>query len=213
MLPNISPTFYHEFKKTYRIKKFTASPATTVSEIVNLGYLDVNRTLRGITSTQRMSFKQAVVSFVQRILSNPPANQQEFDDLHDQCCLNCLAISSPGNAEIRYGQAQKLINMSLKYLYNEFAAFYPNQNLLSFPSNNIEHFFHLPIDGQILGCLVKKNGFTNPGSWQWSQWTYTEYIQFQNQLRARISTSYKPLEIDYLAWNKKGASLSAINPP
>ncbi len=103
--------------------------------------------------------------------------------------------------------------MSLKYLYNEYAAYKGKLNPFKFPDNNIEHFFHLPIDNQILNYLVKNCGFTRPTLLPWSQWGYEHYINFQSQLRDRISDLYRPLEIDYMLWNTKGASVgNAIKP-
>lgn len=97
--------------------------------------------------------------------------------------------------------------MSLKYLYNEYAAYKNKLNPLNFPDNNIEHFFHLPIDNQILNYLVKNCGFTKPKLLPWSQWGYENYINFQSQLRGRINDKYKPIEIDYILWNTNGASI------
>ena len=37
--------------------------------------------------------------------------------------------------------------------------------------------------------------------------TYNHYIAFQNELRVRIGSRYYPLEIDYMIWNMKGASI------
>lgn len=208
MLPNIDQALYARFKKDgYRIKKYAELPVTTIPEVVQLAYLDVNRTIRGIDSEQSHSFKQAVVSFIQSLLAGPPMNQTEFDQLHHKCCLQCLACSSPSGARIHYGQAQKLLNMSLKYLYNEYAAYKGKQNHFGFPDNNIENFFHLPIDSQIRNHLVGSFHFKDPTCLPWSQWSYDHYISFQHQLRKRIGGQYRPLEIDYMLWNKKGPSV------
>lgn len=66
MLPNIDLTFYAKFKKYrpeggYRLIKYEDKPVTKITEIVQLGYLDVNRTLTGIEPKQsqsnRLSFR------------------------------------------------------------------------------------------------------------------------------------------------------------
>jgi len=157
MLPNIDQALYLRFKREgYRKKEYTAAPVQSIDEIVQLGYLDVNRTVRGIEPEQSWWFRQTVVSFINDLLVSPPQNQQSFDLLHDQCCQQCLEAEALGRASIHYGQAQKLLNMSLKYLYNEFAAYYGKVNHFQFPDNNVEHFFHLPIDNQIRDHLVDK---------------------------------------------------------
>jgi hypothetical protein len=208
MLPNIDRSLYARFKKEgYRKNEFKEAPVRNLNEIVQLGYLDVNRTIRGIQTEQSRLFKEIVVLFIEDLLSNPPENQEDFDILHHQCCQQCIEASSLGSARIHYGQAQKLLNMSLKYLYNEFAAYYDDFNLFGFPDNDIEHLFHLPIDSQTRDHLVNYCNFSDPTSLPWSKWAHDHYISFQSQLRSRINENYKPLEIDYLLWNTKGASV------
>jgi hypothetical protein len=209
MLPNIDQTFYPRFKKEgYRIKIFQKAPVTTIREVVQLAYLDVNRTIVGINSEQSNSFKETVVSFIEKLLSNTPTNQIEFDQLHQKCCKQCLEYSSPTGANIHYGQAQKLLNMSLKYLYNEYATYKGKLNQFNFPDNNVEQFFHLPIDNQIIDSLVGKSKFIKSTSLPWSKWTYNHYIQFQHQLRKRIRGKCCSIEVDYMLWNTRGASLA-----
>jgi len=208
MLVNVDQALYARFKREgYRIKKCAEHPVTTIPQIVQLAYLDVNRTIRGIGSEQSDSFRRTVVSFIENLLTSPPANQAAFDELHHQCCQRCLAYSSPSGARIHYGQAQKLLNMSLKYLYNEYAAYKGTLNQFGFPSNNVEHLFHLPIDSQIREFLVGNCRFSDPTHLPWSQWTYDHYISFQHQLRKRLNVEHSPLEIDYMLWNTKGASV------
>lgn len=208
MLPNIDQALYSRFKKEgYRIKKCTESPVTSIPQLVQLAYLDVNRTIRGVNYEQSRSFKQAVVSFIENLLVSPPRNQAEFDQLHHRCCQQCLAYSSPSGARIHYGQAQKLLNMSLKYLYNEYASYKEKLNQFKFPENNVEHLFHLPIDSQIRDYLVGSYRFIAPTRLPWSQWTYDHYISFQHQLRKRLNAQYRPIEIDYMLWNTNGASV------
>ena len=208
MLPNIDNSLYARFKKEgYRKNEFKEAPVRSLNEIVQLGYLDVNRTIRGIQTEQSRLFKEIIVLFIKDLLSNPSENQKDFDILHHQCCQQCIEVSSLGSAHIHYGQAQKLVNMSLKYLYNEFAAYYGDLNRFRFPDNNIEYLFHLPIDSQIRGHLVNNCNFSDPTSLPWSKWSYDHYSSFQSQLRSRINENFKPLEIDYLLWNSKGASV------
>lgn len=208
MLLNIDQTLYPRFKKEgYRIKKFADLPVTSIPQLVQLAYLDVNRTIRGINPEQSRCLKQAILSFIEELLASQPMDQAAFDDLHHQCCQQCLAYSLPNGARIHYGQAQKLLNMSLKYLYNEYVAYKGKLNQFGFPENNIEHLFHLPIDSQIRDCLVVNCRFSNPTCLPWSQWTYDHYMSFQHQLRKRLSTQHRPLEIDYMLWNTNGASV------
>jgi len=208
MLLNIDQALYSRFKKEgYRIKKYAEQPVTTIPQIVQLAYLDVNRTIRGIESKQSSLLKQTVVSFFEKLLTDPPMNQTAFDQLHLLCCRQCVGFSSPNGASIHYGQAQKILNMSLKYIYNEYATYNGKLNQFEFPDNDMERFFHLPIDSQIRDFLVHNCHFIDPTRLPWSQWCYEHYISFQHQLRKRINIQHSPLEIDYMLWNTKGASV------
>lgn len=101
MLPNLDKSLYGRFKKEgYRIKQLSQSPVSTVPDLVQLAYLDVNRTIRGITSDQSASFKQVVVSFIETLLASPPATQADFDQSHHECCQRCLAVSSSNGGHI-----------------------------------------------------------------------------------------------------------------
>jgi len=103
--------------------------------------------------------------------------------------------------------------MSLKYLYNEFAFHLGAMNYFGFPNTNIEHFFHLPIDNEILTFLVKNCGFSRPTPLPWSKWAREHYIAFQAELRARLTRGHKPLVIDYMLWNGSRQSIDdAIRP-
>ncbi len=210
MLLNIDHALYVKFKKYrpvggYRKKEYENKPVPIVSEIVQLGYLDVNRTLRGIEPEQSEIFKDTVVAFINNLLTSSPENQEDFDLLHRRCCEKCL--DAKGGTRIHYGQAQKLLNMSLKYLYNEYAVYRGKVNQLRFPENNVEHLFHLPIDSQIRDFLINNCHFIAPTRLPWSQWNYEHYFSFQSQLRQRLNPQYSPLEIDYMLWNTKGASV------
>jgi hypothetical protein len=140
-------------------------------------------------------FKTAVISAIGEMLIRPPKNQQEFDVLHNDCCQQCIQASSIGKANIHFGLAQKRLNMSLKYVYNEFAAYHGAHNQFHFPDNNVEQYYHLPIASQFRDFLVFNCHFSNPTALPWSQWTYTHYMNFQNQLRARLNLGYNPWKL------------------
>jgi len=208
MLPNIDRNLYARFKQEgYRKKQYAGAPVRSLSGIVQLAYLDVCRTISHIEPQQAQLFTQTVESCIVGLLSQSPETQEAFDLLHHEGCQQCTTASAIGKVRIHYGQAQKLMNMSFKYLYNEFAVYYGQLNQFGFPDNNVEQFFHLPIDNQILTYLLDNCDFCSATSLPWSKWSYDHYINFQSQLRNRLCRGYKPLEIDYLLWNTNGASV------
>jgi len=226
MLPNINPDVYQTFKNNgYMIKNLRRTPVESIGDIVKLGYRDVCRTMRGISNARELSksIKQCVVAFITDLQNRPPTSQSELDRLHQLCCEECIQCREqyiqgckqqcimPFGVEVHYGQAQKIVNMSLKYWYNEFALY--GERNLGFPNNNMEYFFHLPIDNQILSHLVRCCDFRRPTTLPWSKWEYDHYVAFQTELRDRLINNHKPLEIDYMLWNGQNQSLeNAIRP-
>lgn len=214
MLPNISQSDYLAFKnKSYRKTIFKTSPVNNIDDIVQLGYLDVHRTMARIDNVQSQNIKLIVITFINYLQSKPTSSQSEFDERHHQCCTKCVGY--PGTATIHYGQAQKIINMSLKYWYNEFAIYYKlnRSNCLNF-TNNMEFYFHLPIDNNIIDALTKCLNLIVTTSLPWSQWTHNHYITYQLNLRGKLPNGYKALEMDYLLWQpptKKPKSKKASN--
>ena len=82
-------------------------------------------------------------------IGNTPNDQVNFDQFHQELCDNFLNVINSirltaGLAEMSYGQAQKLINLTFKYLstysdYDDFA--------------DLFSFAHMTIDAIVLGNL------------------------------------------------------------
>ena len=97
-------------------------------------------------------------------------------------------------AEITYGQAQKWVNMTMKYL----CVLYEGQcDWL----NKIYSFLHIPIDSIILDKAKKEfqNEFSVNNT-PWSQLSREEYITIQNKLRAVIK-DVTLMDWEFTAWN------------
>lgn len=207
MLRNVDNKVYGRFKiEGYRIKKFKLDAVVSLEDVVRLAYLDVNRTITGVSEEQSRSLRQTVIVAIRNILHTISAC--DFDRSHDECCQECISCST-ASAPIHYGQAQKILNMSLKYLYNEYASYRDSTNSFGFPENNVERLFHLPIDNQILDCLIGSHcRFIRPTNKPWSQWEHSHYLSLQTQLRERMEEQYCALEIDYMIWNTERPSLT-----
>lgn len=218
---HIPPNKYSNFKKTYRIQRLR-NIQCTINDLIDLGYLDVNRTLHKISDNQRKHIKKCVCNFLTTIINckflNQKyckcLNQKYFDNLHDNCCNNIINYNN--GVQINYGQAQKVINLSCKYLYNEFAFwFFNNQNYIINYPNGIEFYFHCPIDNQILKSLDCYNNDINawhrPTKKPWSQWDRNSYKIFQKNLRNHLINNCVPLEVDFILWNPSGIQFNQIH--
>lgn len=95
------------------------------------------------------------------------------------------------------GQAQKLVNMMLKYLY----AYYKCEEIDDL--KEVVKFFHAPIDRYVLNASLGTETFTDnkKNKIPWSQIiSYKEYLDVQKEIRAKIDAN--PL---YQAYKNKTA--------
>ncbi len=77
-----------------------------------------------------------------------------------------------------YGQAQKLINMMLKYLYI-YSKCEGSSEL-----DSIKEWFHCPMDRYVLKASLNAETFNGT---PWSQLTKTQYIECKKQIEAYVS--------------------------
>lgn len=116
-----------------------------------------------------------------------------FNDWHCEQCKKIIDLMKKSQPKIvedfTYGQAQKWLNMTLKYLW-----------MLKLLSERINEWdLHVPIDSYIIDAITgkgKKNELylefdKNKNEYElktpWSQWTYADkYINLQNEIDKKI---------------------------
>ena len=152
-------------------------------------------------------------------------NNEEYDDWHYDTCCKVKKVfhgikDQKGNEAFTYGNAQKMVNMTMKYLYllskssREEKANKTNEILNSVKNNAA--FLHMPIDGYIIDALFEKrvlvceeckndnclrclvgswNGKGNPSKKdcvkKWSRWDYYLYNAVKNQIFHNIDKQYE----------------------
>ena len=120
-------------------------------------------------------------------------NQNNFDAWHEELCNNIIdkycEVKKDEQAFFTYGNAQKWINMTIKYLW-----------LFGMLPNCIkEKDLHIPVDSFIIDALwkdhnvkfpVKENksrerDYSQPSSYvkPWSQWNYEDYQSFHKSIK------------------------------
>lgn len=147
-----------------------------------------------------------------------------FENWHHETC-NALCdtyknVCSKNNILFSYGNAQKWVNMSLKYLsmLNEIYKVYrPGCEFCKAYSANIEKYrseFHVPVDSYIIETVwdedtilpLKNNWTEKRGAYSsskitpWSKWTEKEYSEFQNSLSSSGLLTDSPLDWENQAW-------------
>lgn len=192
-----------------------------LSKCANKAYMDLCRTIRFKTddSNVKAEYKTKICDMlVQKydVLCNTVSDcstesekQNVFDKEHNRICEEIIKTYSE-ISEFTYGQAQKWLNMMLKYV------------LLIEKDSVLKRYLHIPVDSYImqavgsdnqklkyclkLECVPKKNGtigkYSESSSKPWSKWSYEEYIAFQNAVRMAISKSayHSPIEWENGAW-------------
>lgn len=96
---------------------------TAIAAAVNLAYNDTKRTLAGIGkySDNKKKTLECIIEKLKAYFhkEKAPLTEEEFDQIHDELCqLWCKEFESLGDGKLgTYGKAQKIVNMSFKYLY------------------------------------------------------------------------------------------------
>ena len=153
----------------------------SVKAVSRRAYLDLCRTMHGIGNFSgaeklRVETHESVVRFLEDCAEI--ATQLEFDRLHESWCsetLDRFGDLPRSVREVRYGQAQKWVNMVMKYLavleHPEAQRLYPH--------------LHVPIDS-IVYSEARKIGVEEPGRTGWSRLSRDQYTSYQQSLRERI---------------------------
>ena len=154
-------------------------------------YLDFSRTLKIKNKEQHPKRKEDAFSWFNdniQSLTNPNfSSQKEFDNKHEELCKNLVKYWST----LTIGQAQKWINMTLKYWLLLGKERIPNieQNA---------QYFHIPIDGYVQRGMFKKE-FPKPKPWSKIS-DYNEYFKYQSTHREK-NPDTKPIIDEFEFFN------------
>lgn len=187
-------------KKFYRICVF-GTEENNEKAAANRAYRDMCRTIRfekGVDQKLKNDCRTKVVKLIETEIKkcNSIDTVEKYDEFHDYLCLRIIdCYDNPTIAQITYGQAQKWVNMTMKYL----CVLYEGQcDWL----NKIYSFLHIPIDSIILDKAREKfpNDFSVNNT-PWSQFSREEYITIQKKLRAVIK-DVTLMDWEFKAWNR-----------
>ena len=168
-------------------------------------YRDVCRTIeyKGLCKEGRNGFRETVVDEIVNAVVSLYSNAKSFEDWHTVLCENIIqkAIEGDEKFSFHWGQAQKWVNMTLKYL-----------RLMGVRFDSIEAEMHIPIDSYIIeaaaessdddlveGIAVKGLGIKLDWDKTWSRCDDKgKYSTFQGAVREK--TDNKQLEWEEKAW-------------
>jgi hypothetical protein len=150
---------------------------------VDRAYLDFNRTLHGLRNVPRAQelrrhVRDSLATAISAICNpSDEMTQAAFDDWHRRSCGSIIDAFQALSFEFHAGQAQKWINMTLKYVFvfgetriPGFSGAYP--------------FCHSPIDRIVIERLTPLR-FPKL-SRAWSRLDYDEYIACQEWIRNKF---------------------------
>ncbi|MBM3454360.1 MAG: hypothetical protein FJX80_04340 [Bacteroidetes bacterium] len=171
--------------------------------VINRAYRDLNRTIHGMKNIQLDISKLHYIKISKKLLESinilmnlEIKNQQEYDELHEKECKKLIQsfdeLYKQYNVRLHIGQAQKWINMSIKYF------FALGENRHSFQLKNFK-YFHIPIDN-LIQIELEKNGI-EPLKTKWSRIEdYSEYLTYQKKVR-KSHPKRIPLELEFELFN------------
>nr|DAD64676.1 MAG TPA: hypothetical protein [Caudoviricetes sp.] len=183
-----------DFLKAVYFGDFTDSLKAASSR----AYRDMNRTIRfnGLPDATRLALRAKVNTvFGTELLKlnySCITSQDEFNAWHRSVSDSIKTIYLNEGIRLTYGQAQKWINMTIKYLYM----------IEAYTFDDVFEFLHIPLDNYVFDIARDSLGITRPKV-AWSSWDNYEkqYLQYQNLIREKIDTG-SPLRWEFRYWLK-----------
>lgn len=167
-------------------------------------YRDFNRTLRfgEMDATVRVDLRSQATNILRERISDiaeeTHMTQDGFDSWHCETCSLIRETYVNAGIDFSWGQAQKWVNMTVKYLYIV--------GTCSF--DGIFRFCHVPVDNYVFRIAKKELGIPIPEI-AWSRWSDydSQYMTYQKKLRSRIK-GYDPLRWEFKYWMKEARHLA-----
>jgi len=171
-----------------------------LANCINRAYRDFNRTLHGYGSLPNKEETTKKIKFIlknefEEMKNRDIDNQEKFDSWHQNTCLLLIEFYKQNNFKsFHIGQAQKWINMILKYIFS-----YGNKYLCGY--DNIYQFCHVPLDN----ILIDELKIYNPPKLKmaWSRIdNYKVYSEYQDWFRQKFINL--PLDVEFKLWLGEG---------
>jgi hypothetical protein len=166
--------------------------------VIRRAYQDLCRTVHGIQKFPHARLKAddfLYGAIGELAMKQVDANQASFDAWHEKIANDlCAVYLAAGYKDFYIGQAQKWINMALKYVY----VFFGESYLPGF--SKFFRYCHVPIDNIILG----KDEFKELPLFDcaWSRISnYSAYFAFQSSVRLKFPDA-SPLAIEFWTWQR-----------
>lgn len=191
---------------------------------INKAYYDMQlRTIKGhnndIKDKSITALKDKIKSF---FVNKNTYNQTSFDAWHKDACDNFLSTFNNeaekySVEEQKYGKAQKIVNMSLKYLYcifkcntdKEFDDKQTKFGMQVSPSvvDSYFEYCHMPLDSYTLNWYYSLKKYKTQKKLTWSSLSKDNYNLVQNNIRDYLSgQDHLPknvLKTEFIVWQQE----------
>lgn len=146
-------------------------------------YADMaRRTLRiKENSKERTALKKSATKILRQAVEDLKNDSSDFPKWHEKSC-NALIACYGG--QISYGQAQKWLNMLLKYLY----VYDVNGYETLFSSREGIAALDMPVDSKVIEALHRKYNVKRPTA-GWSVWDRNTYRAYQAAARNALQSA------------------------
>lgn len=154
----------------------------------NIAYMDMARhTLHfDCSKAEKEKTRDAVTKYLQGQIKAlySVGSQKAFDVWHAETCNGIMRFYDGLKGQFHYGQAQKWLNMLIKYLYvynvPELTAAVENERIIE--------WFHVPIDNIVIALAWKNLNLPNPVV-AWSKMSENDYLKYQEELQKSIRST------------------------
>lgn len=168
----------------------------------NSAYLDLNRTIefkksgsisKEIKEKLRTESVGLIKKEIQGIIKILEPCQIIFDNWHTSLCNAIVKSYTDADIPFHYGQAQKWVNMALKYL----------SVINRRTTETIQRYLHVPIDSIIIETAEDEFQI-DPPVHRWSRMDGPEYVEYQKKLceAIRKRTGLTPILWEFKKWNR-----------
>ena len=145
-------SFYNGIKSLEKGSLNSPKEQHSIDIAIKLAYGDAKRTMTGIAELKEekeTAFKNLAQKFYEYFNSEAPSDKNSFDTVHNKLCSTWSdAFSKVSPTHIgTYGKAQKIVNMTFKYLYC-------CKDVCNFEKHFM--FSHVPLDSFTLEWFIRE---------------------------------------------------------
>ena len=173
---------------------------------IQTAYGDFSRTLHGI-GTDSVKLRRKAAGLLETEISGAHViqAQPEYDVWHERVCVDLRETYWKGGyRRFQMGQAQKWLNMALKYYAFLGALLGPQLG----NTGRLLELGHMPIDRVILEALSRNHGLPAAKRRELEPWSgikeYETYRRFQPWVR-KVFPGSRPLTVDFHLWRNEMA--------